>query len=275
MNSDDEQAFEDQVDGSDWQVPPKPDAASIAELRAKLTEERERCARHCEILAHFMENGAGPLDEPGFRLRQAARKIRQGDPAKLWSEDFAKDPKYRIPEQETCTPKPSHVCELDGTPTVAIPTCPKCGEEYLDEYGARAAEARETRRRDDPAALFAEAAEEVITLHKKDDSGSLRRPGGPGEGPVGGVHAPKLASHHDEALPAGAAETPRCSTGSGSDADGRYLGDGLPLDPEIAAALIIKMVEQTGARVLPEEHRRYIRDVCAVLVSRENGEKES
>lgn len=41
-----------------------------------------------------------------------------------------------------------HRCELDGTPTVAIPTCPKCGEEYLNEEGAAASDARKRRERD-------------------------------------------------------------------------------------------------------------------------------
>jgi hypothetical protein len=45
----------------------------------------------------------------------------------------------------------------------------------------------------------------------------------------------------------------------------RFLGDGRPLTPEDAAALIIKMVEQTGARRLPDDHRRYIHDVCKAL----------
>jgi len=47
----------------------------------------------------------------------------------------------------------------------------------------------------------------------------------------------------------------------------RYLGDGKPLTPDDASALIIKMVEQTGAMRLPDEHRRYILDVCVALVN--------
>ena len=39
----------------------------------------------------------------------------------------------------------AHLCEVDGTPTVAIPTCPKCGEEYLNEEGAAASDARRRR----------------------------------------------------------------------------------------------------------------------------------
>lgn len=52
----------------------------------------------------------------------------------------------------------------------------------------------------------------------------------------------------------------------------RYLGDGKPLTPDDASRLIIKMVEQTGATRLPDQHRQYIRDVCAALVADYRGD---
>lgn len=64
MNSDEEKAYEDALDGSGWSVPPIP--------------ERERCARICEYFAEMLEAGAGPGDDPAYRLRQAARRIREG-----------------------------------------------------------------------------------------------------------------------------------------------------------------------------------------------------
>ncbi len=42
MTGDEEKAFEDRLDGSDWAVPPMPDALVIAELRAEV--ERLRAA---------------------------------------------------------------------------------------------------------------------------------------------------------------------------------------------------------------------------------------
>ena len=59
--------------------------------------ERERCARIVEVLAHFMETGAGPLNAPGARLRQAARGIRDGEPSVLWDESHREDKKYELP----------------------------------------------------------------------------------------------------------------------------------------------------------------------------------
>jgi hypothetical protein len=68
------------------------------EARAERDAERERCARHCEVLAHFMETGAGPLTMPGARLRQAADNIRVGKPAVLWAPEYGVDPEYTIPD---------------------------------------------------------------------------------------------------------------------------------------------------------------------------------
>lgn len=46
---------------------------------ADVLHERRRCAQICERLAVMLEHGAGE-DEPGHRLRQAARLIRNGEP---------------------------------------------------------------------------------------------------------------------------------------------------------------------------------------------------
>jgi hypothetical protein len=49
--------------------------AEGAQSQDAVNQERERCALLCDDLAHLMENGAGD-PEPGGRLRQAARNIR-------------------------------------------------------------------------------------------------------------------------------------------------------------------------------------------------------
>jgi hypothetical protein len=59
--------------------------------------ERERCARIVEVLAHFMETGAGPLASPGARLRQASQSIREGDPSTLWTPDMQEDKDVWLP----------------------------------------------------------------------------------------------------------------------------------------------------------------------------------
>lgn len=76
------------------------DARSVrptATAEDPVAAERERCARHCEVLAHFMETGAGPLNAPGARLRQAAQSIRYGGETCLWRPEYKHDPNYEIP----------------------------------------------------------------------------------------------------------------------------------------------------------------------------------
>lgn len=73
-------------------------ASKIAKER-----ERERCAHIVEVLAHFMETGAGPLASPGARLRQASESIRRGEPETLWTPDMQEDKDVWLP-----TPKCGH-----------------------------------------------------------------------------------------------------------------------------------------------------------------------
>lgn len=55
-------------------------------------QERERCSACADDFAAMMENGAGEL-EPGGRLRQLARQIRDGDAplgtAAIWARSVA------------------------------------------------------------------------------------------------------------------------------------------------------------------------------------------
>ncbi len=67
--------------------------------------ERERCARIVEVLAHFMETGAGPLNAPGARLRQAAQSIREGDASRLWAPEYQEEPE---PQYEIPSPRCGH-----------------------------------------------------------------------------------------------------------------------------------------------------------------------
>jgi hypothetical protein len=60
-------------------------AAFAERIRA---EERERAALLCDDLAWFMENGAGD-PEPGGRLRQAARNIRDPNDKPMNLDKFA------------------------------------------------------------------------------------------------------------------------------------------------------------------------------------------
>lgn len=57
--------------------------APCSEAAQPLAEERERCARWCEVFASMLEDGAGD-PPPGARLRQAAENIRSGKPCTLW-----------------------------------------------------------------------------------------------------------------------------------------------------------------------------------------------
>lgn len=78
--------------------------------------ERERCARHCEVLAHFMETGAGPIASPGARLRQAAQSIREGNDASLWDPSYEEDKDFWLP-----TPTCGH-----GAQALSF-VCDECG----------------------------------------------------------------------------------------------------------------------------------------------------
>ncbi len=80
--------------------------------------ERERCARIVETLAHFMETGAGPLNAPGARLRQASDSIRQGEPWRLWTPEYQTEPE---PQYEIPTPSCVH-----GAQSFVI-ACDECG----------------------------------------------------------------------------------------------------------------------------------------------------
>ena len=90
-----------------------------SEPSAEVLAERERCARHVEVLAHFMESGAGPLNAPGSRLRQAARYIREGEKETLWDPRFKED--LTVPEYELPTPRCGHGAQA------LIFACEYCG----------------------------------------------------------------------------------------------------------------------------------------------------
>lgn len=74
MSPDEEKAFEDRIDGSDWRVPPKPDAMVIAELRA----ERDKLRA---MLDRAFDEYIGGGEEP-VSLHDAFVALRDGESPK-------------------------------------------------------------------------------------------------------------------------------------------------------------------------------------------------
>lgn len=77
-----------------WQA-----ARSLTERSEPVAAERERCAGMAEDLAAMMENGAGECN-PGERLRQCARNIRQAEKKPLGIAKF-------YPNSDTLASSPS------------------------------------------------------------------------------------------------------------------------------------------------------------------------